>query len=136
MVNRYLLACLAMAIANCGLGGCTSRPGTASVSGSVSYKNQSLPVGTITFIGEGKGSPVASGEIRNGSYKVDAPVGPVKIAITTPPPTRAPPPGVPAADARQPVQSVPIADRYGNIGTSGLSFTVIRGAQSHDINLD
>jgi len=63
-----------------GCGGAT----TAKVTGTVKYKGEGLPSGTINFIGT-EGTVLGSGQIQDdGSYTVEAaPIGECKITVVT-----------------------------------------------------
>jgi hypothetical protein len=69
---------------------CTAGCGkpTATVSGTVKYKGQLIPAGTIKFIGkneEGK-EVLKQGKITNGSFSVaGVPPGKVKVGVSPPP---------------------------------------------------
>jgi hypothetical protein len=78
--QMMLLALLAFGM------GCATEAPRVSVSGQVKYQGKPVPTGTVTFIAD-DGKTVVSGPIKNGEYTVArAPVGPVKIAVNTPPP--------------------------------------------------
>lgn len=121
------------------LAGCRSGTPRASVSGTVKYRNTPLPTGTVTFISE-DGKVVESGVIRDGQYTIaKAPVGPVKIAVSTPPPLppmqgkqKVPDKSKEATDA----PSVAIPAHYASADTSKLTHTVTSEAtQTHNIDL-
>lgn len=119
-----------------------SGPPRATVTGQVKYKGEPLPMGSITFVGEN--NVVASAPIQNGSYTMpNAPVGKVKIAITTP--TITPQDqkqfkqvieGKTTGGATPPPKMVPVPEKYTNPETSTLTYTVTTDPkQSHDIEL-
>jgi hypothetical protein len=109
------------------------------VSGKVIYQNKPVPSGTVTFVGED--DRVESAEIQeDGTYTIaKAPVGPVKIGVRTyetwVPPTQSQLPGqVPEAPpAKKPLVRVP--DDYRNPDTSGLTYVVGPGGQTHNLEL-
>jgi hypothetical protein len=122
---------LALALLGCGRS-------VTEVSGTVTFKDQTLSSGSVTFVGlDGESSSSAIAE--NGSYRIEnAPVGPVKIAVSSHP--RAPlglrnPRGQAAALRENPKDgAVKIPEKYEDHKTSGLAYTVERG--SHTFNID
>jgi len=131
----------------------------AVVKGKVTMNNKktTLPTGTVTFYGPN--NIVSSAAIQpDGSYEMrDAPIGDVKIGVSVP---KAPPGGfgklqnTPAlkdkakeekpADASEkripimgaaPPSIVRIDDRFADPEKSGLTYTVTKGEQPHDIDL-
>lgn len=132
---RYLavFSLTLLVFSGCGAGGGPR----ANVKGKISYNGQPLPVGTITFVGE---KVVASGQIINGEYAVpQAPVGPVKISVSTPAP-------VSAMQMNQKVEGksfggqdtnvVQVPSNYSNPDFSGLTYTVTKDSpQTYDIEL-
>jgi hypothetical protein len=150
-MRRYLVTvgCLAAALVLTGCGG--GRPGTASVTGTVTFKGKPVTAGTVLFIAADD-SQSASAELSpEGTYAMPAaPVGPVKVAVQTAtfrsrPAVAAgakPPPGVSASVPQyRPVDNhvgtvyVPIPPRYEKAGTSDLTLTVKKGTQTLDIAL-
>lgn len=123
-------------------------PGSATVSGRVTYNGTPLTRGDILIYG-------ANGKVQSGPIGTDghytifkAPVGDVKVAVaasrpSTPPPTS---PGMRRIKgvmkhprsahnpSPSPVKVVPIPERYKDPDKSGLSFTLKSGEQT--INLD
>jgi hypothetical protein len=144
----------------CTLIGCQKTPPpTGEVSGKLTYKGEPVPMGRINFVTED--GRAASGEIKNGTYKVPAaPIGLVKIEIVgtggagNPNNPRSvevpkghggeaqlevarrmganPPASVPTY---QPPKGMTIPQKYGNTNTSGLTYEVVVGPQNHDIEL-
>lgn len=116
-------------------------PATGKVKGRVKLVNKYLTAGTVGFVA--KGGRVAVGQIdADGNYEIpDAPAGEVKISVQVPSAlpgaTVKPPPGIPdtrpKGGAAKPI--VPIPAKYGNPETSGLTYTVQPGEQTHDITL-
>jgi hypothetical protein len=145
---RSLLA-IAVCLALVGLSGCGR--GRASVTGKVTFNNQPLTAGTISFVA----SPnfMGTGTINpDGTYTVaDAPVGDVIVTVQTPPAPLGPvdkmmkpPPGVKGmpedmkpegARAPTPVKIVPAPTKYNSTETSPLHFTVEKGTQTYNIPL-
>jgi hypothetical protein len=131
-----------------GVTGCGPRTGT--VSGKVTYKDQTLRGGRVTFVTP---DGVWGGNVEiqeDGSYAFDkVPPGPVKAAVDTrflaprPAPAGvkmpAPPPeaekyGPPVAkNAKE--RYVKIPDQYANPDTSDLTYTVTPGSQTINIEL-
>jgi hypothetical protein len=149
----FLFVLLLPLIAGCG--------GQGKVSGRVLYNGKPVPGGWVTFRpAEGKANTVNARLDANGYYEATLPVGMVGIAVdnrdlqpqlqerasgpTLPPglqlPTgakRAPQTPLPAEQAPEPLPGdyVPIPARYYDVDTSGLTYMVKRGAQTHDIEL-
>lgn len=137
--------------------GCGSKTARATVRGKVTLGEKPLTTGSVIFHGADNAS--ASATIgKEGNYELqDAPVGLVRITVMVP---KMPPGGIrsmmPAGgkdikdkasvDPENPERSipimgeipkniVPIPDRYGNVETSVLTFTVEKGEQTHNITL-
>jgi hypothetical protein len=112
------------------LSGCSAGGNNAAVvSGTVTYKSKPLPAGTITFHGaDGK---IGSGKLgTDGRYAVsNAPLGPVKISILTPPATSKDPAAVAGST------SVVLPPHYADPDKSLLTFKVEPGSQVHHIDL-
>jgi hypothetical protein len=137
-------------IAACLLSGCGKKFG--SVSGSVKYKGKALTGGQVAFIPAAPGGETATGLIdSSGSYTIEKVVaGPCKITVFT----SAAGSGGKAAgkmmDAGKmgkadggkskvgvagDVPSVQVPSKFAEPDTSGLSFEVKQGTNSHDINI-
>lgn len=126
------------------LSGC-GRGGTATVTGTVTYKDKPLPGGLISFMAE-QGNEVARGKIeKDGTYRVNkVPVGNAKIGIQV-----AEPPKYAAGTvskeqaakmgkgsaAAKPADSVQLPKKFGDPSKSGLTYTVQPGQQEHNISL-
>jgi len=126
--------------------GCSGQK--ASVSGTVQFKGQPLPSGTVLFHsadGRVEHSFISAG----GKYTLsDAPIGTVRITVQShgaassglpskggdPPPL--PPELVPRPQDRRDTQYVAIPLRYEDSEKSGLAYTVRAGTQSHNIELE
>ena len=125
---------LLFTVAGCG-------PATGKVKGRVKLAKKHLTAGTVGFIS--KSGQVGVGRIdADGNFEIpNAPVGDVKISVQVPaqPPggNAKPPAGIPdtrpQGGAAKPI--VPIPAKYGNPETSGLTYTVQKGEQTHDIDL-
>jgi hypothetical protein len=141
--------------------GCSDPQGT--VSGRVLLGDKPVPGGWVTFLpADPRKSPVHALIDDKGNYEATLPAGEVKIAVDNrewqPPDRSGPgpalppginlPPGVvaggesrkpaPASDeapAKRPGSYIPLPTKYYEMETSGLSYTVKPGAQSHDIEL-
>jgi hypothetical protein len=122
-------AILALSVAGCG--------DKATVTGKVTIDGAPANAGSVIFSTE-KGKS-ATGDIRSdGTYTVaDAPLGAVRISIlpmvgmgggdvTLPA-------GMPGASSS--LKPVPIPPRYQNVATSGLTYTIKRGTNEHNILL-
>lgn len=124
-----LVASLLMTAAGCG-------SKTASVTGVVRYRNQTLPTGTVTFFNADK-QIVGSAAIKDGKYAMDnLPIGSVAVSVTVPnvpwnalqaEPAEGTPGEVP--------EIIPIPIPYGNPETSNLTYKVTAGEQDHPIDL-
>jgi hypothetical protein len=126
------------------------------VKGQVVFFDKKLTAGTVSFqTADGRSG---AGNIDfNGNYTVtDAPVGPCTVTVTVPkvsgmPPgmkAAAKPPGTNMPPMKQPGSAetedaslidpskiVQIPTKYSKTDTSGLTFTVERGEQTHNITL-
>jgi hypothetical protein len=127
-----LILLLALTLSGCGR--------SATVSGTVRYKDAPLPSGTVTFHGPNSQTAIALIN-SDGSYTATkVPLGPVKVAVTTPPP-------VSAAKVKLAQQvkkgqlispgakPVSIPKQYGDPERSGLELTVTTGSQPFNIDL-
>jgi len=148
--RRTLLAGLtfaALLLAGCGRG-------KGDVTGEVTYKGDPLPYGRITFLSEAGRHDTVSGLIIRGKYKIEGcPTGPVKISIESlSPPSKEQlekakkqpslgegepmsPEVLKELSADPPLKYVKIPSKYGNPETSGETYTVEKGSQSHNIAL-
>jgi hypothetical protein len=135
----WLLCLAALLAAGCG-------KTTAQVSGKVTYRGRPVTSGAVTFLGK-DGKAGDTGQIQaDGSYVVArAPVGPVTIAVVTPPPPdysqAASQGGSLAADEEvkaglaRAARHVAVPAKYRNPQESGLTFEVRPGPNAHDIDL-
>jgi len=132
-----LLACL---MVGCG-------PPTATLSGTVSFKGQPLPSGTILFHAP-DGRVEHSLITEEGHYMIDnAPLGAVRITVQAHAPapsgipSRGKPPSValpePPRQAKDPSDGKFIHNpaKYLDPAKSGLTYMVLAGEQTHDIEL-
>jgi hypothetical protein len=138
-LQTYLVFVLLLAIPGCGGG-----RATATVTGTVNYQGKALPAGTVKFYGPN--DQVASALIGDdGSYEAtNVPLGPVKIAVSTPLP---PPPEIVKAAKEGKRRfgvgnvisvdsnAVSIPAKYNDPAKSGLSLTVTAGSQPYTIDL-
>jgi hypothetical protein len=140
------LLILGLATTGCGRG-------TATVSGRVTYKGRPLPSGTVTIydadssVRTGQIAPDGTyviTEIATGSAAITVATTPPLPArellhITKPPPDPTNPPKVSQVKASGRSETagryVPIPARYRKLGESGLRYTVRRGNQTFDIDL-
>lgn len=115
----------------------------AVVSGTVRFHGNPLPGGRITFIAVNGGFTSTEIIEENGAYRIRAPVGEVEISVTNRMLQPSSGPKGPArlskaaAEENQIVKGrwVEIPSRYEDPHSSGLRYTVKRGAQVHDIEL-
>ncbi len=146
---RWLLLALGTALFAAGC----SKP-TGTVSGTVTYKGQKLKGGQVVFTpSSDSGYPVSAEIKEDGTYTIEkCPTGPVKISVETS--YLRPPAGTVGARNNAPKELPPnagykppdvqnnlaryteIPDKYENASTSGLTYTVTSGPQTHDIPLD
>lgn len=125
--------------------GCSGPPG-GTVKGRVTFKGEPVVLGTIAF--HGADGRVASGSISGGAYCVEkVSVGPATLTVQAHPPAGLllPPPGetgpspesatqFAAALARRKFVALPA--RYADKNTSGLTYAVQNGGQTHDVSLE
>jgi hypothetical protein len=150
---RWLAGTLLLALFLSGCGR-SSLGSEGEVSGKVTYKGQPIQGGQITFITP-KGYTFTGVIDPQGHYKIRALVGEVRIAVDnhmllkrsgTPapdirrPPGIEPPPGVKVDDIQSSGVTitgtfVPFPEKYRSPDSSGLSYTVKSGSQTHDIEL-
>jgi len=129
------------------LAGCGKNPRAvehAEVSGQVRFQGKPLPGGRVTFVAVNSGF-ASSGTIdENGNYQIKAPVGAVAIGVTNRmlqsnrgATKRLPLLMKTEARERQPLkgQYIRIPSQYEDPSTSGLTYTVKPGPQTHDIEL-
>jgi hypothetical protein len=137
--------------------------GRGKVSGRVLYHGAALPGGSVTFRPADPGQNAVSAVVgEDGHYEAVLPVGEVTVSIDNrrlqPPPnlgvgltTGLPlppemrkdgagtppeqPGGAEANPTRPPGHYIKIPDKYYNMETSGLQFTVSGGEQEHDLVL-
>jgi hypothetical protein len=131
----------------------------ASVKGKVTFGGKALTAGSVTF--HGKSNITGSATIdKTGNYVMnDAPLGDVTITVTVPqmpmgglammrrgPGMKAAKESKGSADPEDPskrmsimgdmpTEVVPIPEKYAKVESSGLTFTVQKGEQTHDIPL-
>jgi len=133
-----------------GLVGCGGGGGKGTVSGKVTYKGTPLKGGRVAFLTSNKQNAVAEiGE--DGSYTaINVAPGPAKISVSTsylkenplgrvrnqPPKGQQAPEGYQMSSGGTDVKRyVKIPDQYESADTSGLTYDVKSGNQTHDIDL-
>ena len=145
------------AIFLCMLSGCNRESEMGVVSGQVTFKGKPITMGTIQFFRDN--DIVGNGAIVNGAYRVErAPLGPVRIVIASVEsfkPGNVPPnmeehrrrmfekgkemgfaTGELASKSTPETQKgVRIPSKYNSNQTSGLTYEVQPGEQTHDIDL-
>ena len=134
---RTFLWLSALSLAAAGIGCGSGKVGGAKISGTVKYRGNPLPSGTVTFF-DAKKEIVGSATIDNGSYSMaDVRPGKVNVSVTTPPAVKANPKHSPPKDmpGAAPLPVVPIPAHYGNPEKSGLSYDVNAGQQDFPIEL-
>jgi hypothetical protein len=159
-ILRLVCGCLSLGLL-AGTTGCTKslhETQHEEVSGKVFFKGKPLPGGRVTFAAIEGGFASTRPIDENGNYKINAPIGDVLISVdnrmflprdaakkgkgkgsaqTKGPDHHPKRPDSQAAEA-EPAKGrryVPIPERYANCDTSGLTYTVKPGPQSHDIEL-
>lgn len=118
--------------------GCSNGVATGEISGKITFQDMPIAQGTIAFISNN--GKVASGNILGGAYTVKKmEIGPdAKVSISSHPPSpmMQPPTGqVDGVPVYPPGKFVRIPKRYGNSKTSGLTYDVVEGTQTHDVDL-
>jgi hypothetical protein len=121
------------------LGGCGG--GSPVISGQVTYKKQLLTTGEVSFIAaDGKSRSGLIG--ADGRYEIrDAPEGPVMVVVVARKTEVAASPGSPLVrkigePAPAPIIRSLVPEKYNDPRTSGLSYVVVRGTQTKDLNLE
>jgi len=129
--------------AGCSGGGGGSKFATAEVSGKVLFKGKPLPGGSVSFLPDKTGGVAATATIdEQGNYKITAPVGPVRISVDNRMLQQKAPHGHilkrPGADDPSLIkgQYVALPEKYYSPDSSGLTYTVEGGTQTHDITLN
>jgi ABC-type glycerol-3-phosphate transport system substrate-binding protein len=157
--THVALAALLFAGLTVALVGCGGPPPRAVVKGTVSIDGKSLTTGNVMFWGD-KNVTATATISESGEYVMnDAPIGDVKITVTVP---RIPPgllekmqaksgkfkeinKGIKSVDPESgksisimgsvPATIVPIPEKYADVSTSNLTFTVKAGEQTKDLPL-
>ncbi len=136
----YTVFLAAPFLAGCGSSGPGPGGPQGEVSGKVLFKGKPLPGGMVTFMGPaGMFGNSRIGE--DGSYQLTAPVGEVKITVDNRMLAVKEKPGEaalnPSTAPRDPIKGkyVRLPDKYYSAETSGLTYTVTKGSQSFDVNL-
>ena len=131
--RAYLCSCLLLVV----VAGCGKSKGT--INGTVKYKKTPLTSGTIVFRGADgymdSASISATGEYRLENF----PVGEAKITVVTQRYEKVAPsgkPSTPGGTTREVKGFVAIPKKYSDPEKSGLTWTVTKGPQEHDIDLD
>ena len=133
MQHRSTLATLCALVALLGLGLASraeEKPKeVGKIEGKVNFKGQPLPGGTVSFHPE-KGKPFVAQLQEDGTYSVkDVPVGAMKVAVETESVKKG---DKPPKDGKK---YVPIPRKYADPNTSGLTYKVVEGNQTLDIEL-
>lgn len=136
------------------VGGCNKNPRSveqAEVSGKVLFQGKPLPGGRVSFVAL-KGGFASIGVIKeDGTYQIKAPVGDVTISVDNTmlrpkggqkgggPERQKSHPSPPGAEKSKEEaikgRWVKIPAQYMNPGKSGLTYTVTKGPQTHNIEL-
>ena len=126
---KPLWLCVAVTAVASGLGGCGGDPNLTRVKGRVTYAEQPLTTGEVSFSSE-DGRRTAMGNIdSNGNYElrtsttvVGVPFGSYKVRITAVEQKS----GMDQAGKPFPAKHL-IPEKYGDVATSGLTATVEKG---------
>ena len=145
--SRVLWCCLPLCLLAPAAGCKDAPPPYASVSGTVFFQGEPLPGGRITFVAV-KGAYASSATIReDGSYNISAPTGDVQIGVDNlmllgrrgapAQPPQSEEMKKHSAGAADPITGryVVIPKKYASPDTSGLTYTVQPGDQTHDVTL-
>jgi hypothetical protein len=148
---------LALLLLLAAVGGCG--PARGKLSGQVLYKGKPLPGGWVTFRPADPAENTVPAFIDpDGNYEVTLPVGDVTISVDNrewepisssgpaalaPPGAKLPAEGLPKGGAappkgdreHHPGSYVPIPQKYYSVETSGLRYTVKKGADTYKIEL-
>ena len=134
MLRTFLAAILVLGL----LTGCGGKP-TGTVTGKVYYKDKLVSNGKVEFVGE---KDVGTAEITaDGSYNMEkAPVGTVKVGVSTFKPIVPPQQGGPSKSTKGKggaagADWVDIPQKYRDPTTSGVTTTVRSGTQEFDIRI-
>lgn len=141
---------LGLLLSGCGYSGMGPQ---GVVSGKVMYKGKPLTGGHITFL-TSKGVMFSGPIDPEGNYSVKAGVGEARISVDNlmlksrqPSPAEirrqmgtVPPPGAKIEDTKEAAPAitgtyVPLPEKYRSAETSGLTYAVKTGSQTHDIEL-
>jgi hypothetical protein len=146
LARAICLLCLLLVL------GCTSKPKPpefTEVKGTVLFQGKPLPGGRVTFVSV-TGNWSGAGNIDDkGNYKLEAPVGEVKIGVDntmlSPPSRKGPQPPAAKPMLKRPGSEEPdqfkghyvdIPEKYHSPEESGLKHTVAKGAAPFDIRLE
>jgi hypothetical protein len=134
-----------LVLAVCGCGGTKARPG-GTVTGTVTYKGEAVPAGTVTFYGADPNDVAVASLATDGTFTATGvPFGKVTVTVTTPPPSSALEKAAKSSPrgkrfgvgkeivATAKVVSIPV--KYSKPAQSELSLNVKEGSQPYDINL-
>ena len=115
---------LVVALAGCGGGGTPTE-----VTGKVTMNGSPLPGGKVTFVFDDAKTPPATTNIQgDGGYTlVTPPEGSVKITVEGM--------GRPSVVQKDTPPPVKVPAKYAKAQTSGLTYTVIKGKQTKDLEL-
>ncbi|HEY7330363.1 MAG TPA: hypothetical protein VH592_22175 [Gemmataceae bacterium] len=145
-VSGCLSLVVVIVLTGCGKGARSIE--SAEVSGKVLFQGKPLPGGRITFASANTAFAASELIEENGTYTIKAPVGDVKISVDNSmlqqqggkmgggkPKSFPRPPG--KEEETRPVKGkyVKIPSKFKDATTSGLTYTVKKGAQTHDIEL-
>lgn len=128
-MSRVLFACVALALAS-GASAADKKPEpkNESVAGKVTFKGKPLPRGAVAFYSD-DGSAYSMPLAADGTYKLALPAGAYRLAVVVP----APKPADPMDPKGEPIVVIP--KKYQSPETSGLTYKVIAGKQTFDIDL-
>ena len=115
--------------------GCNNEPIRSTVTGTVTYNDKPVTVGTVRFFNrETKiGARCTLDESGKYSFPSPIPVGEYQVCIIDPPP---PPPGGMASGQASKPQKLSVPEKYRSFESSGLKFTIEKGPNVYDIKLE
>jgi hypothetical protein len=140
MAGPAVAALMLLVVTGCG------GPSVGDVSGTVKFKGELIPNGTITFYSQVGRKEAQGGRIQDGEYKVDGiAAGPALITVVTfgsagSDASAKMPKGVDVSGFKGMIpnvggKKVDIPARYGQPDTSKLEFEVKAGKQTHNVEL-
>lgn len=150
MPSRFFFSIWVPVVFLVGCGPAGKKIQQAEVSGKVYYQGKPLPGGNVKFVNSSGYIGISVIDPADGSYKLEAPVGEVKIAVDNrmlnTGGRQRPPVDLSAVKRERSNRPggggqvitgtfVPLPAHYSDPERSGLNYTVKNGSQTHDIEL-